>query len=310
MRYGFGVSIPIISQRMKILSRIGAALSVILLILAAYVLIFRPPQLQYGATQFERLRTMPAEDIEPNPTFYATRAITIDTTPEAIWPWMIQMGYDRAGFYGYDIIEGIGSKTGMKSAERIIPELQQPNVGDEVPISAAGSWRFHAIERPNYFVWSGYKPDGTPDGGFIWALYPNGPNSTRLVSRVTWRHHFTQPTLLAWDIFTEFADHVAVRKILTGIKARVEGKPSQSFFMQSAEFFYFVATLLVYLVALVLLIIKPLNLRQYLFALASGLIFLFTWYTRLPIPLGIVMALVVIMWYRWPRPLQAGNNAR
>jgi hypothetical protein len=244
---------------------------------------------------------MPAEEIETHPTFYATRAITIDTTPEAIWPWLTQMGYDRAGFYGYDIIEGIGSRTGLISAQRIIPELQHANVGDTVPISAAGSWRFHAVDKPNYFVWSGYKEDGSPDGGFIWALYPINDRTTRLVSRVTWRHHLIQPHMLAMDMFTEFTDHIAIRKIFEGVKARAEGKPLQSFAMQSAEFFYYVAMMFLFMTALTILIVRKLTSQRYIFAMAAGVVLLISWYTRLPIPLGLVLGALLIFWYRNPK---------
>jgi hypothetical protein len=47
---------------------------------------------------------------------------------------------------------------------------------------------------------------------------------TRLVSRICWSHHWTQPGVLALDLFTEFTDHLAVRKILQGVKDRVEGR--------------------------------------------------------------------------------------
>ena len=66
---------------------------------------------------------MPGDDLVANPTFVATRAITIRGRPEDIWPWIAQMGFDRAGYYGYDLIENIGSKTGIRSAESIVPEF-------------------------------------------------------------------------------------------------------------------------------------------------------------------------------------------
>jgi len=46
--------------------------------------------------------------------------------PEDIWPWLVQIGYGRAGFYGYDLIENLGSSTGVRSAGSILPELQHP----------------------------------------------------------------------------------------------------------------------------------------------------------------------------------------
>jgi hypothetical protein len=82
--------------------------------------------------------------LDPSPTFLATRAITIQGTPEEIWPWLVQMGYGRAGFYGYDILENLGSPTGMASATTILPELQNFKVGDKVPISPVAENVFYA----------------------------------------------------------------------------------------------------------------------------------------------------------------------
>jgi hypothetical protein len=112
---------------------------------------------------------MPGDELDADPTFLATRAVTIKGTPHEIWRWLVQMGYDHAGFYGHDVIENIGSKSGPDSATRVVPELQNVKVGDEVPISAAGSWVVHAMVPERYLVWSG----ATGESGFTWALYPS-----------------------------------------------------------------------------------------------------------------------------------------
>ena len=84
----------------SILVRLSAFLLQLGIILAAYIFIARPHQLQWGATTAEINRSMPGDERRGNPTFLATRAVTIKDTPENIWPWLIQMGYGRAGFYG------------------------------------------------------------------------------------------------------------------------------------------------------------------------------------------------------------------
>ena len=58
-----------------------------------------------------------------------------------LWAWLIQMGYGRAGFYGYDVLENLGSPAGLLSADRILPEFQHFEVGDDVPISAVAMMR-------------------------------------------------------------------------------------------------------------------------------------------------------------------------
>ncbi len=182
--------------------RILTALGVILLVLAIYYWIARPYQLNWGATHDEIGQAMPGDELDQTPTFLATRGITINGTPEQIWPWLLQMGYNRAGFYGYDLIENQGSTSGMKSAESILPEYQQFKVGDVVPISAAASMKFFAIEPDRYVIWTG--ENGV--GGFTWALYPIDKTQTRLISRIRWTHHLSPPVTLAFDVFTEIAD--------------------------------------------------------------------------------------------------------
>jgi len=122
-------------KKTTILKRLSAALVQFGIIMAAYIYVARPYQLHWGATALEITRPMPGDERRGEPAFLATRAITIDDTPENIWPWLVQMGYGRAGFYGYDVIENLGSESGIYSADRILPEFQNFKVGDEIPLS-------------------------------------------------------------------------------------------------------------------------------------------------------------------------------
>ena len=81
----------------RLLSRLGVGL---IIALAAYLVVYRPLQLHGGATREEVVRAMPGDEIQPRPIFDATRAITIGAAPDRIWPWLVQIGYKRAGWYG------------------------------------------------------------------------------------------------------------------------------------------------------------------------------------------------------------------
>jgi hypothetical protein len=269
--------------------KILAALALLGLVVAIYLFLARPYQLHWGATRDEIGRPMPGDELDPKPMFLATRAITINATPEEIWPWLMQMGYGRAGFYGYDIIENIGSKRGMRSADRIIPELQHFKVGDDLPLSAAGGLVFYAIEPNRYLIWTG--PDGW--GAFTWALYPLDENHTRLVSRILWTHHWNQPSQLGMDIFTEFTDHLAVRKILQGIKGRVEGN-IEPMAQGNIEFFYFLVSAVMLFISVVLILIRPLSWQRWLIGLIAGIVWLVTWYAPISIWLGVLLELGVL----------------
>jgi hypothetical protein len=76
---------------------------------------------------------MPGDELEPIARVRATRAISVDAAPEAVWPWIVQIGFGRAGFYSYDLLDSLG----RRSAETIIPELQSLHVGDWIPMGGA-----------------------------------------------------------------------------------------------------------------------------------------------------------------------------
>jgi hypothetical protein len=77
--------------------------------LVAYEALLRPWMLDWGSTKQERRRPLPGDevtnDIDPAGMARHTRAVTIDAPPEAVWPWLVQIGDCRAGFYSYDWFE-------------------------------------------------------------------------------------------------------------------------------------------------------------------------------------------------------------
>ena len=81
---------------------------------------------------------MPGDEIVKWPTFNATHAVTIQALPEQIWPWLVQIGHKRAGWYSYDWVDNLG----RPSVERIIPDLQVLKVGHLIPISPDGKMSF------------------------------------------------------------------------------------------------------------------------------------------------------------------------
>ena len=90
----------------------------------------RVPILNWGATSVEAGGRLPGDDLLEDADGVATRAITIDAPPGAVWPWIAQMGPSpRGGAYTYDWIENLLGLN-MHSVDRVLPEFQQPKVGD------------------------------------------------------------------------------------------------------------------------------------------------------------------------------------
>ncbi len=272
-------------------TRLLAVMALPVLLCAIYLLAIRPAELHWGATTEEVARSMPGDDLVPSPSFCATRAITIHGRPEDIWPWLVQIGYGRAGFFGYDLIENLGSSTGIRSAGSVLPELQHPKTGDVLPISAVASLVFGSIQADRYLVWRGAA--SPIDSSFVWALYPIDASHTRLISRVRLRYHWRDRGL-ALDLFTEFADHVAVPKILLGLKGRVEGRLPQTLAAEAVEIAIWILAFAEFVIAAVLVFRWHGWWRAWLLALGAGLLLLFALYARAPVWIGTALVGVVL----------------
>ena len=119
-------------------------------------LAWRPRMLRWGATREEAAETLPGDDRTPHPRVRSTRAITIDAPPERVWPWLVQMGIGRAGFYTHDWVERLLFHAryveGRHSATRIHPELQNLKVGDVIPMGAGAYAAVAEIEPFHHLV--------------------------------------------------------------------------------------------------------------------------------------------------------------
>jgi hypothetical protein len=257
--------------------------------MAVYLLWARPYQLRWGATDVEVRRAMPGDEIDADPGYLATRAINIDAAPEEIWPWLMQMGYTRAGFYGFDLFEKIGTTRGPLGVDRILPQFQDYKVGDEVPVSPFMTMEFREIQPFEYMVWN------TPDlrASYTWALEPVDESLTRLVVRTRWDHRWTQPGWLALDLLTEFTDHVAMRKVLQGLKSRAEGDiPPRS--DVNVEFFMHIGTAAISIWAAIAVLRLPLTRGRWLLGFAGGLACMITWYAPEALWIGSALSLLVV----------------
>ena len=122
----------------------------------AYALTVRPAISRWGATDAEVSGPLPGDDLA-SPSGYraiSTRAITIDAPPDAVWPWLVQMGSGRAGFYSHDWVERLLGMTYAdgRSATRIHPEFQELHVGDKVPYSRFNTVDVTLIDPPRCLI--------------------------------------------------------------------------------------------------------------------------------------------------------------
>jgi hypothetical protein len=196
--------------------RIAAA--VLGLTVAGYPVLWRKRCLTWGATSAEVAREMPGDDFQPNAALVSTRAITVDAPPEAIWPWLVQMGPGRGGAYTYDWIENLFGLD-MHSADEVLPEFQGLKVGDVMALGKKGPrMRVEVLDPESALVLR------SEDEVWVWAfgLYPE-EDSTRLVSRNRITDPRRTPVSKAFSMFVmEPGSLVMERKMLLGIKERAE----------------------------------------------------------------------------------------
>jgi hypothetical protein len=181
---------------------------------ALFALVYRPWNLRWGSTDAEVDQALPGDEIVAVPSFAATRAVTIDAGPEAIWPWVVQLGFNRAGWYSYDLLDNLG----RKSAVTINESLQNVQVGDLVPLGPGGGLYVKDLEVGRWLLWgdeAGYTT-------WLWMLQPAGSDTTRLLTRVRTHYRWTHPAILFSLLLVEPFDFPMMRKCLLGIKQRAE----------------------------------------------------------------------------------------
>ena len=181
----------------------------------------RPWHLRWGATGEEVAASMPGDDLQRRAQFVATRAITIEAPPERVWPWIAQIGFRRAGFYSYDLLDNLGAP----SADALQPGLIEPVVGDWIPmaepVNDTTAFKVHSFEPAAWMVWR--KPDST----WSWQLTRTGDASTRVVTRLACRYDLDRPGPALVSIFLmEFGDFPMMRHLLLGLKRRAERAPA------------------------------------------------------------------------------------
>jgi len=126
---------------------IGAAAAAAAGAAATYALAVRPWWRSWGVDPTDATLDFAGDDLVPDATVVETRGVEIDAPPDAVWPWLVQMGYNRAGWYSYDAVDMKGA-----SVREIVPELQHLAVGDLVPNSPDTAFVVRSLETGRSLV--------------------------------------------------------------------------------------------------------------------------------------------------------------
>jgi hypothetical protein len=214
-------TVPVRARR----GRVFPKLLGILALGAIYWLRLRPWFAHWGTTAEEFERVMPGDALIPDGTEMSMQSVTVDAPPEDIWPWLVQIGYQRGGLYSYDWLDRLFGFLDRPSATRILPEFQQLAVGDRIPWGRAGTELTVSVLEPPRALALSYEM-----GDFKWVwqfgLHPLDDGRTRFVTRGTERVPRSPLWWLGMRVM-EPASFVMTRRFLLGVKERAEAMPDQ-----------------------------------------------------------------------------------
>ena len=227
-----------------------AVLSAFLAASAVYFLVVRPKIKGWGVDPAEAELDMPGDELIPEASHTETRGITIDAPVASVWPWLVQMGYERAGWYSYDAMDNRG-----RSSDVIRPELQALAEGDIMPTHPGGGFVVRMVQPERALVLyidtdlvrsqaeqaqaegrselptPGLKASGAmmgasyPEFAASWAflLQPLDGDRTRLIERFRAQTPGSGPASAVMGEIMGTGIVLMTRKQMLGIKERVEG---------------------------------------------------------------------------------------
>lgn len=216
----------------RALTRAGTGLATTAALVAGYRYAFQPWHQTWGATTAEAEKPLPGDGLVPNPSYETTRAVTIEAPTEAVWPWLVQMGQGRGGFYSYDWLENLFGLD-IHNTDHIVSEWQDLEPGDEVwlapPTDYDGQAKMRVIHlEPRRSLVFGPAVDTAQDfeaasqtGAGTWAfvLEPIDDQTTRLIVRTR-----SRPWQAPRGVFYLYdpAHFLMERRMMLGIKGRAE----------------------------------------------------------------------------------------
>lgn len=187
---------------------------------------------QWGATEAEVRSALPGDGLLARAVYQTMHAIDVEATPDEVWPWLVQMGQGRGGFYSYDWVEKLAGLD-IHSTHRLIPEYQRLAEGDIVRLAPNTGLVAAVVQPPRALVLravadleSKRAPVPSDPGYFDWSwafvIEPAGDRRSRLLIRLRADTVQRFPFSLVGPLVWEPLHFLMERKMLRGIRERAE----------------------------------------------------------------------------------------
>jgi hypothetical protein len=211
------------SRRRRILRILAPAALSLALIAGAYSQIVLPWASRWGARQIELDTILPGDHLVRHPKMDSTRAITIHRPPAEVFPWLLQIGQARGGFYSYEWLENLAGCQ-IHNANRIVPEWQNLKAGDPVGLhpKLPDAFRVEDLRANRYILLRGGPAGQAAAYSWLFYLFDGEANSTRLVVRSRGDYPPSFANFFIYRAITEPLQFVMERGMLLGIRDRVE----------------------------------------------------------------------------------------
>jgi len=230
--------------RAVVIFLIGAIVALV----ASYLVVLRPRVKSWGVDPIETESALPGDDLIDQPMATETRGLTIDAPVSQVWPWLVQMGFGRAGWYSFDSMDRRN-----KSADSILPEFQELHAGETLSIYNGGGFEVRSVDPPNslvLFTSTGIMEEQAKEAGLVtedqleeakskrgqfargsypnfnasWAfiLKPTDDGQTRLIERFRVKTTDNMPANAVMQELMSTGIVLMARKQMLGIKSRAE----------------------------------------------------------------------------------------
>jgi hypothetical protein len=289
-------------MRATIWNKLGLFALTLGLVVLAYAVAVRPWMLDWGSTAAERAAVLPGDSIAPAPAKSTTRAITVHAPADEVFPWLAQLGQNRAGFYSFELLEDLAGAE-MPRAETLLVGGQDWQPGDMLwmyPYDKASDYGGAPLVElvPGralaFGTWNfGTSHDLPPNGSWAFVVDPMSVDSSRLIVR----GRGAAGTGFGWRLFDravfEPVHFVMERRMMEGIQRLAEGRKPRTRTTDLAEIFVWTAMFALFVAGFVVTLRRERWIVPFVVTLAAAAGFLVTTIFQPPAWIGLPLVAAI-----------------